>query len=79
MTEARDCGELKLRGSNDAMPPHAGTSMLDDRPRGDALEHEALIGAVVEIGAEHGVATPVSSALFSLLRAVSGHRLPLTE
>jgi 2-dehydropantoate 2-reductase len=58
------------------MPPGQGSSMLYDRVAGHELEHEALIGAVVAIGAEHGVPTPTSTVLLSLLRAVSGRPLP---
>ena len=58
------------------LPPDQGSSMLYDRLAGRELEHEALVGAVVSIGAEHGVATPASATLLSLLRAVSGRPLP---
>jgi 2-dehydropantoate 2-reductase len=57
----------RLRGQ----PPGAGTSMLYDRLAGRRLEHEALLGAVVRIGAEYGVPTPTSSAVFPLLAAIS--------
>lgn len=53
-----------------------GSSMLYDRLRGSELEHEALVGATVSIGAEHGVPTPVSATILALLRAVSGRPLP---
>jgi 2-dehydropantoate 2-reductase len=58
------------------MPVGQGSSMLYDRLAGHELEHEALIGAVVQIGADHGVPTPASRILLSLLRAVSGRPLP---
>lgn len=54
------------------MPKDQGSSMLYDRLGGVELEHEALVGAVVAIGAEHGVPTPASTTLLALLRAVSG-------
>jgi len=57
----------RLRGQ----PSGAGTSMLYDRLAGRPLEHEALIGAVVGIGAELGVPTPASAALLPLLAAIS--------
>jgi 2-dehydropantoate 2-reductase len=52
-------------------PPGAGTSMLYDRVAGRRLEHEALIGAVVRIGAEYGVPTPTCAAVLPLLAAIS--------
>ena len=58
------------------LPRDQGSSMLYDRLAGRDLEHEALVGAVVSIGAEHGIATPASATLLSLLRAVSGRPLP---
>jgi len=57
----------RLRGQ----PPGAGTSMLYDRLAGRRLEHEALLGAVVRIGAEHEVATPTCAAVLPLLAAIS--------
>jgi len=57
----------RLRGQ----PPGAGTSMLYDRAAGRRLEHEALIGAVVRIGAEHGVPTPTCATVLPLLAAIS--------
>ncbi|MGF7233492.1 MAG: 2-dehydropantoate 2-reductase [Frankia sp.] len=54
-----------------SQPEGAGTSMLYDRLAGRPLEHEALIGTVVRIGAERGVPTPVCSAFAALLAAVS--------
>ncbi len=38
--------------------PPFGSSMLYDRLAGRETEHEALTGAVVRIGARHGIATP---------------------
>ncbi|CUU53739.1 2-dehydropantoate 2-reductase [Parafrankia irregularis] len=52
-------------------PAGAGTSMLRDRLAGRPLEHEALIGAVVRIGEQVGVATPTCSALLPLLAAIN--------
>ncbi|WP_375496557.1 ketopantoate reductase family protein [uncultured Jatrophihabitans sp.] len=59
-----------------ASPAGMGSSMYYDRVAGRELEHEALVGAVVSIGAEHGVPTPVSAMVLDLLRAVSGQPLP---
>jgi 2-dehydropantoate 2-reductase len=57
----------RLRGQ----PPGAGTSMLYDRLAGRRLEHDALLGAVVRIGAELGVPTPTCGAVLPLLAAIS--------
>jgi 2-dehydropantoate 2-reductase len=54
-----------------SQPDGAGTSMLYDRLAGRPLEHEALVGTVARIGAEHGVATPVCAAVTALLAAIS--------
>lgn len=51
--------------------PAFGSSMLYDRIAGRATEHEALTGAVVRIGARHGLATPLNGAMLSLLRAAA--------
>ena len=45
------------------------TSMLQDVEAGRALELDALVGAVREIGARVGVATPTIDTLFALTRA----------
>lgn len=44
------------------------TSMLQDVEAGRSIELDALVAAVVEIGAKVGVATPYTSALFGLTR-----------
>ena len=44
------------------------TSMLQDVDAGRALELDALVGAVREIGQRVGVATPAIDALFGLAR-----------
>ncbi|HET7403870.1 MAG TPA: ketopantoate reductase C-terminal domain-containing protein, partial [Usitatibacter sp.] len=44
------------------------TSMLQDVEAGRAIELDALVGAVVELGRRVGVATPCSDALFGLAR-----------
>jgi len=51
-------------------PDDAGTSMLTDRRRGRPLEVDARNGAVARIGARHGIATPVNTALTALLAAI---------
>jgi 2-dehydropantoate 2-reductase len=52
-------------------PPEAGTSMYFDRLAGRGLEVEALTGAIVAAGQRLHVATPLNSALLTLLRAIS--------
>jgi len=47
-----------------------GTSMYFDRLAGRRLEVEALTGAIVSSGARHGIATPLNTALLTLLRAI---------
>jgi 2-dehydropantoate 2-reductase len=47
-----------------------GTSMYFDRLAGRHLEVEALTGAIVAAGAHHGIATPLNTALLTLLRAI---------
>ena len=51
--------------------PPFGSSMLYDRLAGRETEHEALIGAVVRIGARHAIATPLNAAMLALLRAAA--------
>jgi 2-dehydropantoate 2-reductase len=48
-----------------------GTSMYFDRLAGRQLEVEALTGAIVAAGERHGVATPLNTALLTLLRAIN--------
>ena len=48
-----------------------GTSMYFDRLAGRHLEVEALTGAIVAAGERHGIATPLNTALLTLLRAVN--------
>jgi 2-dehydropantoate 2-reductase len=48
-----------------------GTSMYFDRLAGRPLEIEALTGAIVAAGSRHGIATPLNTALLTLLRAVN--------
>ena len=50
------------------------TSMLQDATAGRPLEIDALVGAVREIGAHLGLATPNSDALFGLVRLMASER-----
>jgi len=63
---------LRLSGQLAAAPPDMSTSMLVDRERGARLEWEARNGVVRELGAKHGVPTPVSDVVVPLLAAASG-------
>ncbi len=54
-----------------AYPPEAGTSMYFDCLAGRPLEIEALNGAVVAAGLRHGLATPLNTAMLTLLKTVS--------
>ena len=50
-------------------PLTGGTSMLYDRLAGRPTEHDALHGAVVRLGAQHGIETPLVAALDTLIAA----------
>lgn len=50
------------------------TSMLQDAEAGRTLEIDAIVGAVHEIGARVGVATPAIGALLGLVRLMAGTR-----
>jgi 2-dehydropantoate 2-reductase len=54
-----------------AVDPSIGSSMLYDRMAGRALEYDALCGAVVRIGARHGIPTPFNEAVAGLLAVIS--------
>lgn len=55
-------------------PPEVGTSMLTDRRAGQMLEADARNGAVVRIGARHGIETPINRAMTALLTAIHQER-----
>src|SRR4029077_14219514 len=56
-----------------ALPPHAKASMLEDLERGRRLELPGLSGAVVRIGEEVGVPTPIHRSITTILKPhVSG-------
>jgi len=52
------------------------SSMLQDLRAGKPTEIDALCGAVERLGLEHGVATPVVSALAALVRAAESSPTP---
>jgi len=60
---------VEAMAKNAATWPAFGSSMLYDRTAGRETEHEALTGAVVRIGARHGIPTPLNAAVLALLRA----------
>lgn len=51
----------------EAMPGEATSSMARDRVRGNRLEIDWLAGAVVRLGAEAGVSTPVNAVIYTAL------------
>jgi 2-dehydropantoate 2-reductase len=58
-----------------ALPPQARSSMLEDLERGRPLELPWLSGAVVRIGQEVGVDTPIHRFITTVLQPhVNGHR-----
>ncbi len=67
---ADDVAERTIERLQDA-DPDATTSMLVDRRAGRAIEADAMTGAVVRLGAKHGISTPLSGAVDALLRSVN--------
>jgi 2-dehydropantoate 2-reductase len=60
---------------SELIPPTAAheSSMLQDLRAHKPTEIDALCGAVERLGSEHGVATPVVSALAALVRVAESH------
>jgi 2-dehydropantoate 2-reductase len=58
------------------MPPQAKSSMLEDLERGKPLELPWLSGAVVRIGREHGVDTPIHRFIATVLHPHVAGRPP---
>ena len=52
----------------DLVPPHAMPSMAVDLRAGNRLELPWLAGKVVELGAAHGVPTPISRVVYAALK-----------
>ena len=44
--------------------------MLQDRLAGRTMEHQGLLGPVVELGRRHGVPTPLTATVLALLDAL---------
>ena len=53
--------------------PDDGTSMLYDRLAGRTLEHEYITGAVVSMGEQYRIATPLNQIFLTLLRACASN------
>lgn len=62
-----DCADRQL-AFGDGLPPDMISSMLGDLRHGSRLELPWLSGAVVRIGQELGVATPVSEFIYTALK-----------
>ncbi len=60
------------------LPPTAGheSSMLQDLRAGRRTEIDALTGAIVRLGREHGVPTPTNAALLRLVNVLDEGRVP---
>jgi 2-dehydropantoate 2-reductase len=65
-THATTMVEAMQSGRPDATP-----STLQDRRAGRPIEYDARNGAVVRIGARHGIATPLNAAVTALLATIS--------
>ncbi len=57
-----------VAGAYAALPPQAKASMLEDLERGRRIELPWLSGAVVRIGRETGVATPIHAFITTVLK-----------
>lgn len=55
-----------------SLPRGAGSSILSDRLASRPLEWDARNGVIVRLGARHGIPTPVSDVLVTILAAASG-------
>ena len=67
---ADDVAERTIERLSDAAP-EATTSMLVDRRAGRRIEADVMTGAVVRIGARHGIPTPLSAAVHALLGSIN--------
>jgi 2-dehydropantoate 2-reductase len=68
---APDIADAQLRFI-DTLSPEMTSSMLGDLTRGRRLEVEWLSGAVVRLGAEAGVPTPLNRAVYAALKLHAG-------
>jgi 2-dehydropantoate 2-reductase len=53
-----------------SIPGHLSSSMLQDRVAGRVMEHQGLLGPVVTLGQRHGIPTPLTKAVLTLLDAL---------
>ena len=67
---ADDVAERTIERLKDA-DPEATTSMLVDRRAGRRIEADVMTGAVVRIGARHGIPTPLNAAVHALLGSIN--------
>ena len=67
---ADDVAERSIERLKDAHP-EATTSMLADRRTGRRIEADVMTGAVVRIGARHGIPTPLNAAVDALLSSIN--------
>ena len=65
-----DVAERTIERLQDA-DPEATTSMLVDRRAGRPIEADVMTGAVVRIGARHGIPTPLNAAAHALLGSIN--------
>ena len=67
---ADDVAERTVKRLQDAHP-EATTSMLADRRAGRRIEADVMTGAVVRLGARHGIPTPLNAAAHALLCSIN--------
>jgi len=67
--------EDKQLGFAEGLPGEMKASMLGDLERGNRLELEWLTGAVVRLGRELGVPTPVSGTVYAVLKPLANGRV----
>ncbi len=67
---ADDVAERTIERLQDAVP-EATTSMLVDRRAGRPIEADVMTGAVIRIGAKHGIPTPLNAVADALLRSIN--------
>jgi 2-dehydropantoate 2-reductase len=58
----------RIVGYVDSIPPTTRSSMLIDLQQGKPIEVEALLGAVVRRGRRRGIPTPLTDALYAVLK-----------
>ena len=75
---AEDVAERTIERLKDA-DPEATTSMLVDRRAGRRIEADVMTGAVVRIGARHGIPTPLNAAVHTLLSSVNAPMMDVTS